>query len=139
MIQTLGPVILRIVLVILAGYHLGIGIVSITSLRLTAQVTATLYGLAVSETPALRYAVRMLGLYALAIGALLSLAALDPDSHRELIIVVAGLQLARAACRLIFANELRDAFQLRAERNLLNASLLVAEAMALMVFLPSHQ
>jgi hypothetical protein len=139
MMQMIGPIILRAVLVILAGYHLGIGIISVTSLRLTARVTATLYGLAVVESPALRVAVRMLGLYALAIGTLLGLAALDPSSHREVIMVVAGLQLARAICRLFFGEELRVAFQLRIERNMINASLLVAEAVMLVVFLPSPQ
>lgn len=139
MTQVIGPVILRVVLVILAGYHLGIGIISITSLRLTARVVAPLYGLAVAESPALRVAVRMLGLYALAVGTLLSLAARDPQSHRETIIVVAGLQLARAACRLVFRDELQSAFQLRGRRNMINTSLLVAEAIVLMAFLPLPQ
>jgi hypothetical protein len=81
----------------------------------------------------------MLGLYALTIGTLLSLAAREPNSHRDTIIVVAGLQLARAVCRLVYGDELRGAFELRVRRNVINASLLVAEAIVLIAFLPLPQ
>jgi hypothetical protein len=128
--------ILRTVLVVLATYHLGIGVLSVASLRVTARVTARLYGLSVAESAPLRYAVRMLGLYALALGTLLSLAALAPATHRDVISVVAGLQLARAVCRLLLHNELATAFKLPLRRNVFNAVLLVGEAALLFVCLP---
>ena len=129
--------ILRALLALLAGYHLAIGVVSVASLRATARVVGALYGLSVAETPALRYAVRMLGLYALALGALLALAARAPATHRDVIAVVAGLQLARAACRLLLRRELAAAFQLPARRNAINAALLVAEAAVLVACFPA--
>jgi|SRR5947208_3265413 len=128
--------ILRALLALLAGYHLAIGVVSVASLRVTARVVAALYGLSVAETPALRYAVRMLGLYALALGALLALAARAPGAHRDVIAVVAGLQLARAACRLLLRHELTAAFQLPMRRNAVHAALLVAEAAVLVACFP---
>lgn len=131
--------ILRAVLVMLAAYHLAIGMLSVTSLRVTARVTATLYGLSVAESAPLRYAVRMLGLYAIALGALLTFAARAPATHRDVIIVVAGLQLARALCRLVLQKELSAAFKLRLCRNVFNATLLVGEAALLLLCLPVAQ
>jgi len=133
--MTVATLLLRSLLALLAVYHLGIGIASVTSMRLTAGITDKLYGLSLKESPSLRYAVRMLGLYALALGALLTFAAKAPTSHREVIAVVAGLQLARGACRLRFRAELSSAFQLASQRNTLNATLLVAEAIALIACL----
>ena len=132
-----STLLLRGLLALLAVYHLGIGIVSIASLRLTAVVTARLYGLSVVESPALRYAVRMLGLYAITLGALLALAARAPSAHRDVIAVVAGLQLARALCRIYFGNELTAAFRLRPRRNLANAALLIGEALVLVACFPA--
>jgi hypothetical protein len=128
---------LRAVLALLALYHLAIGTLSVASLRLTARVTSRLYGLAVVETPALRYAVRMLGLYALALGTLLAVAARSPGQHREVIVVVAALQLARALHRVLLRREVADAFSVPARRNALNAALLVAEAIVLAACLPA--
>ena len=132
-----SSLVLRALLGVLACYHLGIGIVSVTSLRATARVTGKLYGLSLSESPALGYTVRMLGLYALALGVLLMLAARSPGTHRDLIAVVAGLQLARAACRVLLRRELANAFQLRAQRNAVNVVLLVAEAAVLVACFPA--
>jgi hypothetical protein len=132
-----SSVVLRAVLLLLGGYHLGIGAVSVLSLRLTARVTAALYGVSVAESAPLRYAVRMLGLYALALGVLLVLAAREPNAHRDVIAVVAGLQMARALCRLLFRRELAAAFQLPMHRNALNAALLVGEAALLVLCYPT--
>ena len=131
-----AAVALRVVLVVLAVYHLGIGVVSIASLRITARVTGRLYGLTVSENSALRYSVRMLGLYAVALGTLLALAARAPGSHRDVIVVVALLQLARALHRVVLRRELYEGFQVPPRRNAFNAALLVAEATVLLACMP---
>ena len=128
---------LRTLLAVLAAYHLGIGVVSIVSLRLTARLTARLYGLTVVDDAGLRYAVRMLGLYAVALGTLLVLAARSPATHRDIIAVVALLQLARATCRICFGRELADAFRLRPKRNAFNAALLLSEAVVLFACFPA--
>ena len=124
-------------LALLAAYHLGIGVLSVASLGLTARVTARLYGLDMPDTPALRYAARMLGLYALALGVLLALAARAPAQHREVILVVAALQVARALHRVLLRDELGAAFQLPARRNAFSAAVLVAEAVVLVACLPA--
>jgi hypothetical protein len=126
---------LHALLGVLATYHLGIGVVSLFSPAATARIARTMYGIAVSENPQLRYAMRMLGLYALALGTLLALAAVNPRANRNVILVVCGLLLARAACRIVLRRELGAAFQVPPRRNGLNAALLVVEAVVLALLL----
>jgi hypothetical protein len=132
-----GSIILRALLAVLAAYHLGIGMLSIASLRLTTTVVKAFYGLSVVDGPGLRYAVRMLGLYAFAVGTLLALAAHAPARHRDVIAVVAGLQVARALCRIVFRRDLGAAFELEPRRNAFNALLLAAEAAILVACFPA--
>lgn len=119
----------RIVLGVLAAYHVIIGMVSLLSYRGAARIVARLYGVAsLDGSPQLRYAVKMLGLQALAIGALAAVAARDPADHRDVIAVLAALQAGRAFYRLANHQSLHDAFGIPAARNALNAAVLLAEA-----------
>lgn len=124
---------LRGVLALLAVYHVGIGLLSVSSLEATTRVTRAAYGIELGESPQLAHAVRMLGLYALAVGTLLALAARDPRSHREVIIVVAALQLCRAAFRVGYRRVLSVEFRLSRARNAFNTALLVLESAVLLV------
>jgi len=123
-----GPALARAVLVLLAAYHLGIGVTSLFSHRLTGRAAAALYAVSLDDVPQLRYAVKMLGLYALALGALLAVAARDPAGHAPTVAVVAALQAARAATRLANHALLRDAFGVPRHRNLAAVALLLAES-----------
>jgi hypothetical protein len=127
---------LQAVLGMLALYHLTIGLLSVFSFRATARFVDALYGIEVAPDPPLRYAVRMLGVYALALGVLLVFAARTPAAHREIVLVVAGLQTTRALCRVLLRRELADAFHVPARRNLFHAGLLVAESVVLVTCLP---
>jgi hypothetical protein len=131
-----GEIALRAVLALLAAYHLGVGILSVLSPSSAARVASRLYGTTAVESPQLRYGVRMLGLYALALGSLLALATASPGEYRAVIVVAAGLQLARAACRIALRHELAAGFSVPARRNYLNATLLVAEAAVLLAAFP---
>ena len=126
----------RIVLVVLAVYHLSVGAVSVSSHAAAARAVARLYGVTSLEgSPQLRYAVKMLGLQALALGALAGVAAWNPARHRDVIAVLAGLQASRAVCRLILRHSLLETFGIPIRRNLLNATLLVIEAAILIAVL----
>jgi len=133
----MAAVALRTVLLVLALYHLVIGVVSVLSFRATTRLTSAFYGLSVRDDPQLAYAVRMLGLYALAVGSLLVFAAREPTTHRDVIAVVAGLQLLRAASRIVSGRELESAFALPPRRNAINAALLVVEAAILVLCFPA--
>jgi hypothetical protein len=122
---------LQFVLAILALYHLGVGSASVLSFR-GAQGIAGVYGADIAYTPQMRYAVRMLGLYALTLGSLLALAAAEPARYQALIYAVAGLQLARAGCRIHFRHELQGDLNMSVQRNAIAVSLLAAEATVLL-------
>ena len=122
---------LRAVLGLLAVYHLGMGALSALAPAHAGRLGSALYGVRAAETPQLRYGLRMLGLYALALGMLLAIAAVEPRAHRSVIAVAAALQAARAVARIVLRGELAAAFAVPAGRNALNAALLLAEAAVL--------
>ncbi len=134
--MTLESLVLRSVLGILAIYHLGIGIVSVLSPAWTAKVSKGLYAISLEGTPQFGYALKMLGLYALTIGFLLVLATWRPEEHRAIIVGIILLQSLRAIFRLFFNPVVTGAFAVRTSRNVLNASLLIAEVVALVVCFP---
>lgn len=124
---------LQLILGILALYHLAIGLVSTVSLSWTAKVSKGLYAITLRESPQFRYAVKMLGLYALTIGGLLSYATLYPRESRPIILAIIFLQSARAVSRLAFNGLVTEAFGISTGRNLFNAGLLVAEVLWLVL------
>lgn len=134
--MTTQSIVLRAVLGILAIYHLGIGLLSILSPAWTARVSKGLYAISLEGTPQFRYALKMLGLYALTIGFLLVLAAWRPEEHREIIVAIILLQSMRALFRLFYNPMVTDAFSVPTSRNVLNASLLLAEVVALLACFP---
>lgn len=123
----------RAVLWLLAAYHIGIGIASVASHGMTSRIVARLYAGSLGDGAQLRYAVRMLGFYALAIGALAAVAATGPDAHRPIVAVIAALQGARAISRLVSWRLLASAFAVSRARNTLAASMLAAEALVLLL------
>lgn len=130
-----ADVAVRGVLWLLAVYHLGIGIASVASHRMTSRIVARLYAGSLGDSEQLRYAVRMLGFYALAIGSLVAVAATEPDAYRPIVAVVAALQAARAVSRLVSWRLLASAFAVTPARNALAASMLVAESLLLLAAL----
>ena len=132
-----SEIVLRAVLATLAAYHLGIGALAVFSRHGLRRVTRAFYGADIEASEQMRQAVKMLGLYALAIGALLAVAAWEPAEHRAIIVVVAGLQLARAIVRLRDRSLLAGAFAIPARRNALNVGLLLGEVVALAICFPA--
>jgi hypothetical protein len=132
-----GLLVLQAVLALLASYHLGIGLLSVFGPRAAGRLAGSAYGIAVSENPQLRYAMRMLGLYALALGSLLLLATWHPRDFRAVIVVVAALQAARAACRIVLRHELTTAFKVSPRRNAISTVVLLAESAILTLCLRS--
>jgi len=133
----LAPALLRATLALLAAYHLAIGLVSVASPAGTRRVARAFYGLALEPGPQVAYAVRMLGLYALALGTLVALAAWRPAEHRATVLVLAALQGARALSRLASARTLAADFGVPPARNRANAALLLAEAAVLAFCAPA--
>jgi hypothetical protein len=126
---------LRVLLAGIAAYHLAIGTVALLSERWTAVVVRRLYGAALDGSPQFRYAVRMLGIYALAFGFLLSIAARDPQAHRPIVLAAAFLLGARALTRMVLAKSIAAGFGVSARRNRAHACGLLLVAIALVCWL----
>lgn len=124
-----GEMVLRGVLALLAAYHLSMGIVSVFFQRGAVGLARGLYGVRMEGSgERFDYALRMLGLYALAFGFLLARAAMDPAGHRSVIAAAILLQSVRAASRLASTGTLRAAFGVAPSRNRLSAAALVVQA-----------
>lgn len=135
--MTAGEMVLRGVLALLAAYHLSMGMVSVFFQRGAEGMVRGLYGIRMEDSgERFGYALRMLGLYALAFGFLLARAAMDPAGHRSVIAAAILLQSVRAASRLASAGTLRAAFGVAPARNGLSAAALVVQAGLLLWLFP---
>ena len=132
-----GEMVLCGVLALLAAYHLSMGVASVFFQRGAAGLARTLYGVEMEGSGArFDYALRMLGVYALAFGFLLACAAADPAGHRSVIPGAILLQSIRAASRLASTGALRAAFGVAPARNRWGAALLAVQAGLLVWFFP---
>jgi hypothetical protein len=127
---------LRVLLAGLAAYHLAIGALAVLSYRRTAAAVRALYAAELEGGAQLRYAIRMLGLYALAFGFLLSAAAWEPAAHRHVVLTAALLLIARALMRLALARSVAASFGVSARRNRVHACGLLLVAALLIWWLP---
>lgn len=135
--MTAGEIVLRAILALLAVYHLSMGITSVFFQRGAEGLARGLYGIEMEGSgERFSYALRMLGLYALAFGFLLARAAMDPAGHRSVIAAAILLQSVRAASRLVSAGTLRAAFGVAPARNGLSAAALVTQAALLAWLFP---
>ena len=90
----------RFVLWLLAVYHVVVGAIALVSPARAASVMRSLYGAALPQSDAFRYATSMIGALALAIGLVAGVAALAPAQHRGIVAALLVLQLGRIFCRL---------------------------------------
>jgi hypothetical protein len=74
-----------------------------------------------------------LGAFMIALGAVATLAALDPQRYRPIIYVFAGLFVLRAVHRLLFSQEIANAFGISSERSMSNMVFFFALAAVLIV------
>ena len=90
----------RLVLWLLAAYHLVLGAAALLAPPLAVRLVRSLYGAAVPEGGAFRYMTSMIGALALAVGWLAAVAARAPAEHRAVVGALVLLQLCRIFCRL---------------------------------------
>ena len=128
-------VLVRLVLAVLAVYHLTTGLLALVAPARARRLMHALYAARLEGSAAMDYATAMIGAQALAIGALAANAIRNPDDHHAIVAVLAYLPLVRAAVRIIRARTLRDALQVPASRNGIAIAALLAEAAVLLAFL----
>ena len=128
-------VLARLVLAILALYHLATGLVALVAPALARRLMRTVYAAELEASPAMDYATAMIGAQALALGLLAALAVRDPSGQRPFVAVLALLQLVRASVRIVRARTLRETMGVPASRNALAVAALLGEALVLLAFL----
>jgi hypothetical protein len=95
------------------------------------EVLAEGYGAKVDFTPQFLTILHPLGAYMFIVGVLAAVAARDPVRYRLIVYGFAGLFLIRSLQRVLFKQEIEQAFQIDPVRNFLTMGLFLAMAIAL--------
>ena len=99
------------------------------------RAMASVYGAEVDWTPQFTYILRPLGAFMFVMGLLLAAAALDPWRHRLIVYGLCGVLFLRVVQRVVFQQEIQNAFHIGAGRDLGTAGLFLAEAVAILLLL----
>ena len=125
----------RLVLWLLAGYHLAVGAAALLAPALAVRLVRSLYGAALPEGGAYRYMTSMIGALAVTLGGLAAVAALAPAENRAIVAALVVLQLARIFCRLRDCRLLAASLGVTARRNAAAVLVLGAECVVLGLWL----
>ena len=117
-----------------AGSHAVVGAGAMASQQFREWAAAG-YGASVAWTPQFVYILKPLGAFMVVLGGLGAAAALDPLRHRLIVYGFVALLLLRDAQRLLFQEEIREAFGVTPARNLAAGGFFLALAVALVVLL----
>ncbi len=118
----------RLVLAILALYHIVTGVVALLAPERARKLMSVLYGAELQASAQLDYATAMIGAQALAIGALAAVASLDPLAHGPIVAALAGLQLLRAGVRIARRRTLHESLGAPPGRNAVAVGVLFVES-----------
>jgi hypothetical protein len=124
---------LRIVLGLLALYHLVVGAITALSPSVMVELGEGFYGLNIAgaSTAQFVYMLKALGMYAVFTGGMLAIACWRPLKARAVVGLAALLLTMRAFTRLAFFDVAHEAFAVSWSQNLFNVGLLVAQAAVL--------
>jgi putative Ca2+/H+ antiporter (TMEM165/GDT1 family) len=123
---------LRALLWAICIYHVVFGLLANLPAETMRGLAATLLGFSLPAVPALDYVVKPFGIYVIAFGVMMGVAAWNPVKNRALISIGVVLFVLRAAQRLIHVEEMQDALGVTPARNLIAVCVVVAFAVALL-------
>ena len=126
-------VLVRVVLWLLACYHLIMGAIAVFAPGVAPRIVRALYGASVVDGPHVRYMTSMIGALAIAIGGLAVVAALSPATNHPIIAALLALQLCRVFCRFRDRKLLSESFGVSERRNAVAVGMLVAESVILLL------
>ncbi|MCP4662498.1 MAG: hypothetical protein GY856_44440 [bacterium] len=101
----------KVLLWIVAVYHVGLGLMLIVSGQLTIRVAKLLAGWTIEGSPLLDTVAEMFGCYMLAFGLMMGAAAWNPVKNRAAITIGVILIALRLLQRLFFAAKITEVFQ----------------------------
>ena len=125
-------VLLKIIMWVVALMHLIVGAGLITGPGF-ARYMADVYGAEVRWTKELMYLLKPLGAFMCTLGVLAAVAAWNPVRHRAVMAAFVFLFLVRAAQRVIWRDEVQQAFGISASRNVANMIFFASMAFAILV------
>lgn len=131
MTRDIGTMLGSAVLWLLAVYHIALGTAALLVPSTAARLVRALYGAALPDDGAFRYAVSMIGALALVVGGLAVVAARAPHANHPIVLALLVLQLARAFCRVRDHALLARAFGITPARNRVAIAALAAESIVL--------
>jgi hypothetical protein len=124
---------LRLLQIYLGGIsaaHVAIGL-GVNLSRSFLDVMADCYGARVDFTPQLVTVLHPLGAFMFIVGVLAAVAARDPLRYRPIVYSIAALLLIRSLQRVVFRQDIEQAFQIEPTRNLLTMAFFLAMAVSL--------
>jgi hypothetical protein len=131
---------LRILLVLVAIAHLGLGLsANLAPPELLGRIASASYGALIEVTPQSHHLVRMVGAFMIGVGLMALMASSDPRRHRAIIVGIAVILGLRVLQRLVFFGEVVEAFDMSPVRIWSQAAFFLAVAGALLASLPKRQ
>ena len=129
---------LRLFLTIFCIANLVLGAIGFFANEESVEAIASLYGASVIVGPQLVHVARILGAFVFVMGILALFAIVEPVKNKRIIDGVVILLILRVAQRVIFAQQIHEAFGIAAKRNLINAGFFLVIALILFLLKPKE-
>lgn len=126
-------VLLRLLLLWICLFHLGIGVGLNVSPEFPKMVAPWYGATKVVWSPQFLYILRPIGAYMVVMGLLVAVAAVDPRKHSAIVYGIGLLLIFRGMQRIVFEDEIMQAFGIGAGQNMIN--MCVFGGLGILVFL----
>lgn len=124
--------VLRALLWAICLYHVIFGLLANLPAETMRGLAATLLGFHLPAVPALDYVIKPFGIYVIAFGVMMGVAAWNPVKNRALISIGVVLFVLRAGQRVLRVDEMQEALGVTPSHNLVAVCVVVAFAVALL-------
>lgn len=120
----------RIVLWLVAAYHIGMGLLAFCSNAAAIWLARQAFGVALDGSEQVMYLARLVGLYGVAFGVFVAFMAVNPVRYARLVYAVLLLYALRVIDRAVFLPGVKESFQIATPRIVVGCVLLAAFGVA---------
>lgn len=114
----------KIVLYMIALYHLGFALLSFFSERITLLIAKSAFGVVLDGSPQVMYLCKLLGIYGFIFGVFVMYVARNPAKYSGMIYAICALYVLRVLDRALFLPPVRYEFQITMIRIMIGCVLL---------------